>query len=153
VARRLTFTVDREPIEVEIGGEVFIAQPVLSPPLLADLVDMQNDISELDLANQREKERVDKALDLIANVFDLVLTPPSAERFRVRMFSRDEPLDLVREVLPAIPALVREYTGRPTQPSSPSSNGSTTTGTPSTDGAPAEVSTPSWISPLAGSST
>jgi hypothetical protein len=151
VARRLTFTVDREPIEVEIGGEMFVAHPLLAPATLGELLDKKN--VALDLVRQSEKESVDDALDLIAGIFDLILVSQSAERFRERLFSRSEPFDLAREVLPTIVGVVQEYTGRPTRPSSPSSDGSTTTGTPSTDGAPAEVSIPSGISPLADSST
>jgi hypothetical protein len=147
VTRRLTFNASREPIELELGGEVFTAHPVLAPATLGALVDKQSDVAQLDLHNRREKAALDEALTVIADIYALVLVPESTERFRDRLFSQDKPLDLLREVLPAIPALVREYTGRPTQPSPASSDGSATTGTPSTDGAPAPESIPSPLQP------
>ena len=78
----------------------------------------------------------------MADFLDTVLLPESSVRFAKRMRSAEDPItgaDLVETVN----WLVGEvYGGRPTTPSSSSPDGSSTTGTSSTDGAPLLASTP-----------
>jgi hypothetical protein len=160
VARSLRFTVPREPIELEIGGEVFTAPPILAPTTLAELMDKQAEIQDAfsnitTQAQVGERGVIDTVLKVLARrptdseddgtgIFDLVFTDEeTAQRFRERLHSRDRPFDLLQEVMPAVRALIEEYTGRPTQPSPPSASGSDDGGTTSTDGAPAAASTPS----------
>lgn len=149
MVRRLTFTVAREPIELEIGGEEFTAPAVLPAVVLGEILDQQAALSNFD---PQAPDRLEAMLKVLATIFDLILVPESASRFRDRLYSRDNPFDLTREVLPVVYALIEEYTDRPTQLSPSSSNGSATAGTPSTDGPPPEESIPS-TSPPAASAT
>lgn len=162
MARSLRFTVEREPIALEIGGDQFTAPALLAPAVLADLLDRQRVINDAMAtvgaqAEAGERGAIDAILRIMvrppagdgaaaqadeAGIFDLILGEEDARRFATRLYSRDS-YDLIREVMPAVKALIEEYTGRPTPPSSPSSNGSSDGGTSSTDGAPPEASTPS----------
>ncbi len=148
MTRRLSFTVAREPIVLDIGGEDFHAPAVIPPVVLGKLLEQQKAISGIDIATVG----VEQVLEAIAEVFGLILVPESGQRFRERLFSRDNPFDLMNEVIPTMTGLIEEYTDRPTQPSPPSSNGQASDGTSSTAGAPAEQSTP-LVSPPTGSST
>jgi len=154
VARRLNnFTVTREPIEVPIGGDEFVAYPLLAPTVVGAILDRQQTFSDL-LAEVKSgtaemHTAMTKVIDTLAEVFDLMLEPDSAQRFRDRLYSKTAPLDLYREVIPAMQALVEEYTDRPTQPSSSSSTGPATTGGVSTDGAPPTASSLLDSTPLA----
>lgn len=147
MARRLTFTTAREPIEVEIGGHVYHAPAMLSPERLAALLELQGKLADLDVAKIGGREAINHTMQLVADIFDLLLTADSATHMRMRLTGDDDPVDLNREALPAITALVEEYTDRPTQPPSPSSNGSTNDGGSSTAGAPPTASTPSTLTP------
>jgi hypothetical protein len=194
VARRLQFTVDQEPILIEIGGDEFTAPPVLAPASLADLLDKRTTMNEslgalTAQADAGERGAIDTLLGVVARrptcphcdaplsadkglhaadpptnpptwtavcpatgqpyqpatgIFDVILTDEkSAQLFRERLYSRTRPFDLIRELIPAITGLIEEYTGRPTQPSSPSWTPSPGDGTASTDGAPPAMSIPS----------
>jgi len=148
VVRRLSFTVAREPLELEIGGEEFTAPPVIAPAALAEVLNLREQVGEISTEKVGDGlEAIPKILKVLGDAFTLILVPESAERFRERLASRDNPFDLMREVIPALVAITEEYTDRPTPPSSPSSAGSTNDGTSSTDGAPAEESTPSTSTP------
>jgi hypothetical protein len=191
--RSLKFTVDREPIDLELGGEHYAAPAILAPATMAQLLDQQSTIEEAlntiaAQAKAGERGAIDKVLHILAHphivdgytdgswvckgcdatgddeasakahldrvatdepgIFDLVLDDDSGDRFRRRLYSRNS-FDLMREVMPAVIALVEEYTGRPTRPSLPSANGPTATGTSSTAGAPAGESTPAPSPPTA----
>lgn len=141
MAKRFSHTVSREPIEFEMGGEEYTAPPILAPDTLGDLLDKQNSIAEI-TAKDVERETLERVNTVLADIFDLILEPESAARVRERLHSRDRPYDLQREVMPTVMSLVEEYTGRPTQPSPPSSTPSPGDGTTSTDGPPQTASTP-----------
>jgi hypothetical protein len=196
VARKLQFTVNQEPIQLEIGGEQFVAPPVLSAAALGDLLDqystMQTVIANVNAQVEAgERGLIDTVLRIVARpptcptchidltdngamhpatpgadepslvcpvsgqmyrpdpgIFDTILPDPvQAQRFRLRLYSRTQPLDLTREVYPAITALIEEYTGRPTQPSPPSPTPSGGDGHVSTDGAQPTGSTPAVLTP------
>jgi hypothetical protein len=153
VTRRGKFTVEREPIELELGGDLFYAPPVIAPAVLGDMVDAASRIDEIQAtAGLSQKDMIDQMLKVLDEVFCLVLTPESATLFHERLFSREKPFDLARELTPGLTWLVEEYTDRPTEPSPPSSTGRSDGGTTSTPGALVEASTPS-TSPVAGSAT
>ncbi len=155
MARSLKYTVDREPIDLEIGGEHFDAPALLAPAALAELLDMQSQMTDVFARLQTptgeptEPGALNKVLGFIADIFDTIfgeespgVKSKSAVRFRERLYSKDRPFDLMREVVPAVMGLVEEYTDRPTQPSSPSSTLPGGGGTTSTAGQPSTVSIP-----------
>lgn len=149
MARRKTFTVAREPIELEAGGDVFTAPAIIPPTVLGDLLDTSEEITKiLDDKSLTQRQSVDAVLKAFDELFALILTPDSAQRFHARLFSREDPLDLQRELMPMVEYLIEEYTDRPTSPSpSSTSNSTTSDGHSSTDGAPNGASTPSTFPP------
>jgi hypothetical protein len=154
VARKRNFSVDREPIELVLGGETFHAPAVIAPAALGELLDAQAEVGDLlKIKELTQGEQIKQVLKLLDAVFRGILVPESSERFSKRLHSRDNPFDLMREVMPAVEWLVEEYSSdRPTQPSSPSGTGSNDGGANSTAGAPPAAWTPA-ISPPTGSST
>jgi hypothetical protein len=153
VARRAKFTVDREPVEAEIGGDLFIAPPVIPPAVLGEMLDAGERVAEIqNTKGLSQKDQLDQVMKTVDEVFGLVLVPDSGKLFHERLYSRTNPLDLMREVMPALEWLIEEFTDRPTEPSPPSTTGPVDGGTTSTPGASAEASTPS-PSPLEGSAT
>lgn len=146
MARRRDFTSKREPIEFTIDDDVFRAPASIPAAVLLDLMGMQEQLGDL------TKLDPEKGLQLLVDIFNLLLTPASATRFKERLTSREEPLDLQEQVIPIIEWLVEEYTARPTKPSLNSPAGSATNGGASTAGAPLTESTPS-ISPQTASAT
>lgn len=153
MARRAKFTVAREPIELELGGDLFHAPPVIPPAVLGDMLDAGERIAEIQKKQGlSQKEQLAEMMKVIDEVFGLVLVPDSVPLFHDRLFSRDRPFDLMNELLPAMEWLVEEYSDRPTVPSPPSTTGPDDGGTSSTSGASAEASTPSPLT-LTGSAT
>lgn len=121
------FSKKREPIVFTIDGDEFSAFPMIPVPVLQEVVQIQ-----------RGKGDADK-LDVVERglrVLDLLLDGPSAERLRARMASRDlaEAVDF-DQVSQIISWLMEVHTGRPTRPSSESSE-------PSPTGEPGQGSTP-----------
>jgi hypothetical protein len=142
VARRAKFTVDREPVEIELGGDLFTAPPVIPPAILGDMLDAGQRIEEMqNKPGASQKELLDQMMKVLDEVFGLILVPESAALFHERLFSREKPFDLTHELVPALMWLVEEYTERPTVPSPPSPTGPSDGSTTSTSGASAEVST------------
>lgn len=153
MARRRSFTVDREPVEVEMGGDWFSAPPVIPPAVLGDMLDAGERIAEIqNTQGLSQKDQLAQMMKILDEVFGLVLVSDSATHFHERLYSRTDPLDLTREVMPALEWLVEEFTDRPTEPSPPSSTGRSDGGTSSTPGASVKASTPS-TSPDADSAT
>jgi len=151
VSRRRSFTVAREPIVLELGGEEFHAPPVIAPAVLGDMLDAGERIGEISgKKDLSQRDMFAEMMKILDDVFGLVLIPESGARFHDRLHSRDNPFDLSKEVMPALEWLIEEYTDRPTEPSPPSSTGSSD-GTPnSTSGASEEASTPATSPPTAG---
>jgi hypothetical protein len=143
VSRRRSFTVAREPVELDLGGAELTAPPIIPPAVLGELLDLAPRITEIEQAKDLpQKDQLDQMMKLIDEVMGLVLVPESATVFHDRLFSRTDPFDLQREVMPAIEWLIEEYTDRPTPPSPPSSTGSSDGISSLTSGAPAGESTP-----------
>jgi len=135
---------DARPKRFQIDADVFFLPAVIAPVVLGELMESAKGLGGFKLG---EKAEVEAALERIAALTDLLLTPETAPRFRERLFSRTEPLDLVRQVLPVVRWMVEVYTVRPTEASSDSTNGSADAGGISTDIAPSEESIPG-VSPL-----
>lgn len=150
LSRRRSFNVAREPIVLELGGEEFTAPPVIAPAVLGDMLDAGEQIGGLNQEGMSQKDIFAQMMKILDEVFGLVLVPDSATRFHERLFSRENPFDLGKEVMPALEWLIEEYTERPTVPSPPSSTGSSDGASSSTSGAPDVASTPKPSPPTDG---
>lgn len=131
------FTVAKKYIGFKIGDDKFIAYARLGIPTIQALV------AAAGTMEKAQSEKDEKAFEGLFTVFDEVLLPEHAKRFRERAMSKGaETIDVQRELMPAIYYLLECYGVRPTQPSSGSSSGSLsgTSGTTSTAGAPPETS-------------
>lgn len=139
------FTIKREPIQFRIDDDVFKAPAIISPIALRKISAMYTEIGDISsLGND-----IDRTLNILGHIFGILLPGPSGIRFKERLLSEEEPLDLNAQVIPALYWLLEQYGMRPTQPSSPSPDGSTdgqtntqNGGTSSTDGpSPTESTT------------
>jgi len=145
------FTVRRPPIQFRIDDDVFKAPNVLSPVTLKEIADLHGSLGNID---DLVKD-AGRSIDLVADMFGLLLPGSSGRRFKQRLMSQGReadpadgrpeadptPIDLQLQALPALYYLLEQYGMRPTQPSSPSPDGSTggqtstpNAGTSSTDG-------------------
>lgn len=131
------FTIKMEPHRFRIDADIFSAPPILSPVTLGKLAALHANMGEMGGV-----EGIEVTLAAVSSMFRLILPGPSGERFAERLMSVDEPIDLQRQALPALYYLLECYGLRPTQPSSPSLDGSTgestdtqSDGISSTDGA------------------
>lgn len=146
MSRRGRFTVAREPIELELGGDLFHAPSIVAPEILAEMLEVLSQVASAMPTTTASpgdiKVVLKQAMKLLDDVFGLILAPESADRFRTRLHSRDNPFDLFRELMPALEWLVEEYADRPTQPSPPSTTGLSDGESSSTSGASNGVSIP-----------
>lgn len=135
----------REPIRFKIDDDVFEAVPTVGAEVMRDVIGMTDTIKLMsegqDTANV-SPEKLTKAADGVKThtaralqFLDMVLLPDSALRFAERMRSLENPITL-EQTLQVWTWLIAQYSGRPTEPSSPSANGHGGTGTSSTAGAP-----------------
>jgi hypothetical protein len=137
------FTILADPKQFRIDGDVFAAPAIISPIALKKLAALHGQLGDV---GELTKD-LDRTLDLIGDMFQILLPGPSGVRFKERLLSEMEPIDLNRQALPALYWLLEQYGMRPTQPSSPSPDGSTdgqtdtqNGGISSTDGASPEAS-------------
>ena len=127
------FTIKQKKVPFRVDDDIFEAYAILGLPLLQDLVATTKQI-----ATMLQEQKYDSLFDL----FDKLLYPESAKRFRQRAESSGEDaIDVKRQLLPILYFLLEEYGVRPTQSSSDSSTGlpSETGGTPSTAGSSVEA--------------
>lgn len=156
------FSVSMDPKPFRIAPDDFEAPPILAPMALKKLARLHSELGDLgDVGSD-----IDRTMNLVGSMFDILLPGSSGTLFRARLFSEGRaadpdadpprleadppPIDLMRQVLPLLYWLLEEYGMRPTGPSSPLLNGSTdgqtdtpNGGTSSTAGASQEVSTTS----------
>lgn len=128
------FTIKKKRLKFKIDDDVFEAHALLGLPLMQELVRTAKNMSTL----VREQK-----FEGVFDIFDKVLYPESAARFRERaQATGDDAVDVKRQLLPILYYLLEEYGVRPTQPSSDSSTGSSseTDGITSTAGFSVEVS-------------
>lgn len=125
------FTIKQKRVPFRIDNDVFEASAILGLPVMQDMVKMSKGIGDI-------AEREDGDYTEIFTIFDQVLLPESARRFRERAMSRgDDAIDVKRQLLPILHYLLEVFGLRPTQLSSDSSTGSPSggDGTTSTAGA------------------
>lgn len=147
------FTIRRDPIQFRIDDDVFKAPPIISPVALVKLGKLHTDMG--DEANITRD--VEATLQRVGDMFTILLPGPSGQRFKERLLSEDQPIDLQQQAIPALYWLLERYGLRPTQPSSPSPTGSTdgqtndpNDSTSSTDGASPTESTGEPSTPPTG---
>lgn len=122
-----------------IGADTFEGPPVLAPVLWGDLMEAARGLGGFTMGS---KEEIAAALERIANFTDVLLIGAGKARFRERLFSTTEPLDLTQQVIPILHHLMELYAVRPTRASGDSTNGSSGAGGTSTDTALTVESTP-----------
>lgn len=139
------FSVPMDPKPFRIAPDDFEAPALLAPMMLRKLAGLHGQLGD--------QADIEATLNLVADMFALLLPGESGQRFKARLLTEGAdppPIDLTRQAMPVLYWLLEEYGIRPTEPSSPSPNGSTdgptdtpNDGTSSTDGASAETSTTS----------
>ena len=127
------FTIRQKKIKFKIDEDVFEAYAILGLPLLQEIVQTSKKLGAM-----VEEQNYNAFFE----IFDKILYPESAKRFRTRAESiGDDAIDVKRQLLPVLYYLLEEYGVRPTQPSLDSSSGlpSGISGTTSTPGSSLEV--------------
>jgi hypothetical protein len=119
------FSHSLEPKKFRINDDVFEASPEMPLGMIQDLAKFMVSRDELS----------GKGLEVLLELFDALLFDASAAKFRERTKDKEKPIG-VSHAIEIVPWLLEQYGLRPTQPSSPSSNGSDDgiTGTNLTDG-------------------
>jgi hypothetical protein len=137
------FTIKRDPHQFRIDDDVFKAPAIISPIALTKLSKLHGEMGDA----AQISANIEATLQRVGDMFTILLPGPSGQRFKQRLLSEEEPIDLQQQALPALYWLLERYGMRPTQPSSPSPDGSTdgtttnpTDNTSSTDGASNEAS-------------
>jgi len=136
------FTIPVRRIRFRIAPEVYEAHPMLGLPLMQQLTRLGRTIGDITRSTSSDDDDsgIEKKLDVIYAIFDKLLLPESADRFKARIAANE--VDTTRQLIPIVMHLLEAYGARPTQPSSDSSTGSPsgTGGTSSTDAASSVVS-------------
>lgn len=115
---------------------------------IADMVDVE-DSTKITGKQQLQVAQANlKTMQRYAAFIDQCLLPESAKQFAEGLRSKEKPITL-RQMGKVYRLLMEKYGDRPTEPSSPSSNGHDGTGPLSTAGVPTEASTPSLFPPPA----
>lgn len=131
------FSLPMDPVRFRIDPDEFQAPALLAPVVLKKAAALHREMGDIaDLSAD-----LDRALNLVGNIFTLLMPGTSGQRLRARLFTegRDAdpdadpprleadppPVDLSRQALPALFWLLEQYGMRPTGPSSPSLNGLT----------------------------
>lgn len=129
------FSLPMDPVRFRIDDDLFEVPPILSPMALKKAAALHREMGDIGALNAD----LDRTLNLVGDMFGLLLPGSAGVRFRARLFTegRDAdpdngrpdpdplPIDLTRQALPVLFWLLEQYGLRPTQPSSPSPNGST----------------------------
>jgi hypothetical protein len=119
-----------------IGGETFTIRAKVRPEVLAPYLGMIGGLA----ADMSENE----AIELLDTLMTNLVVPGEAEKWtRVRESADPEQALNVADMTSVIQWAIEVATGRPTEPSSPSADGSATTvtGTPSTAASPLQAVT------------
>lgn len=138
------FSLPMEPKRFRIGDDVFSAPAIISPVTLQRVAKMRGDLEAARAAAGNDEQQIAASLGAMAGIFELLMPGESGARMKARIYSdgtdpNTPPVDLQRQVAPALFWLMEEYGLRPTQQSSSLPAGSTTGD--SMDGALAELST------------
>ncbi len=108
-----SFTRDRHPIEFEIDGEKFDAVQAIPADVL---MDMTNGFQNMDEGDTKA------SINAMLTVLEKFLLPNSFRRFRERMGSQEQPIELP-QVEEVVLWLMEQYGMRPTEQSSVSADG------------------------------
>lgn len=135
------FTEERQRLQFTIDDDVFEAASGLPGKVLAVFVSRYTTATEGDVLGE---------YNAIIGALSLVLLPASRDLFQERLGSLEKPITL-EQASDVIMWLLEHYGARPTQPSSPSSDGppSPVSGTSLTDAVPQTVSIPATFQPTA----
>lgn len=138
------FTKIRKPIQFQIDDDVFDAAPTVPAEVM---IQFAEGFTTLDPSAMNPAELV----GALRRVVEFVLLPQSLERFKERMASQAEPIDM-EQLDEIVQWLFEEYGLRPTVESSPSLSGDSAPvpGTTSTVNMP-DVASISAASPLISS--
>lgn len=134
-----------QPKRFRVGDDTFTAPPLIAPLTLAELAGMAGRFGDMTGEDGTiQAGQMKTLLEAFGDFFLQLLSADdqSGERFKARLLSTQNPLDLQRQVIPIVFWLLEVYGLRPTQASSTSANGSDDAGPGSTDGAPNAESTP-----------
>lgn len=140
-----------QPKRFKVGPEQFTAPPQIGALTIARLVGAANQLTSLGASLSESQtnndpvkmaEQIEGILTSVGDFFVELLDDEdtSGERFKAALLRKKNPLDLNKQVFPIIHWLLEVYGLRPTEASSPSSNGSEDAGPGSTDGAASEAS-------------
>lgn len=131
---------EMKPKRFKIGADMFEAPPLLAPVVMAELTGLAAKFGGLAGSEGEDipttPEALMEVIEAFGEVFEQILTQETGPRFKQRLLSKDEPIDLMRQAVPALKWLIEVYGLRPTEPSSSSSDGSDGGGPGSTGGAP-----------------
>jgi hypothetical protein len=139
-----------DPIEFRLDPDTFRAFGAITTGTLQEIGDVVTGLASPDGPTGPDGQATTAGLaaiiarvEIVLTAFDSLLEPESAARFRARAASKTNPVDF-RVLLSILTWLIEQYTNRPTEPSSNSSDGQPTGdgGPSSTDGGSPAVSTP-----------
>ena len=129
------FSFSVEPKRFRINDDIFEAVPEM--PL--HLMSMAARLTSQNIASQ--------GVEIILELFDELLVPTAAARFRERVNDKIQPIGM-RHINAILPWLMEVYGLRPTEPSADSSSTPDGTGMSSTHGVSSEASTQFNLVPL-----
>lgn len=132
------YTVARPEVWFQVDNDWFHAASALPGGTAFEFIGAARRLSELAATDPGAEPGED-----ILAMFDKILYPASATRFRERLFDVAQPID-VKQLVEIMQGLMEDYGLRPTQPPSASSDGSPSPdgGTPSTDALQWQAPTP-----------
>ncbi len=115
------FTISAPPHRFRVDGDVFRAPGRLSPVALKKIAGLHASLGDMgSLSND-----VGRAIEIVGDLFEVLLPGESGTRFKARLNSEEEAIDLNQQAIPILYWLLEQYGLRPTEPSSPSPVGST----------------------------
>jgi hypothetical protein len=138
------FTIKEKRAKFRVDDDVFEATAIMSIPMMQGMMQAARGIGDVMGTAEEDENSVASKLEKIYEIFDKILIPTSAKRFRERLEAEpasDDALDARRQVIPILYYLLEKYGLRPTTPSAESSDGSPSesSGTTSTPGSSTEV--------------
>ena len=137
------FTIKEKRAKFRVDNDIFEATAIMSIPMMQGMMQAARGIGDVMGADEDENS-VSTKLEKIYEIFDKILIPASAKRFRARLEAEpasEDALDARRQVIPILYYLLEKYGLRPTTPSQESSDGSPNeiSGTTSTAGSSTEA--------------
>jgi hypothetical protein len=166
------FTIHREPIRFRIDDDEFAAPPLIGGYMMRKLSALHAELGNATALIGSDEEAVNRLMVAVAEMFKALLPGAGGKRFAERLLSDGNPGDpdedppvppsppvisLMDQAMPVLYWLLEKYGLRPTEPSSPSPDGSTdgqtdipSDGTSSTAGASPTALTIETLTPATG---